>query len=169
MKCPKCEYDDTRVIESRDVSAGESIRRRRECMKCDHRYTTYERLERPHLVVVKNDGTRQLFSREKMLSGLLRATEKTSVTSLQIDDLVATVEKKLYETGDGEVASTVIGRLVMEQLAGLNDVAYVRFASVYRRFRDIESFERELSKLKTKSGKKTTKKTAKSTKTKASR
>jgi len=154
MKCPKCEHDDTRVIESRDVSAGESIRRRRECMKCDHRYTTYERLERPHLVVVKNDGTRQLFSREKMLAGLLRATEKTSTTSIQIDDLVATVEKKLYETGDGEVASSMIGQLVMEELASLNDVAYVRFASVYRRFRDIESFERELSKLK-KSSKKT--------------
>jgi len=162
MKCPKCEHDDTKVIESRDVSAGESVRRRRECIKCSHRYTTYERLERPHLVVVKSDGTRQLFHREKLMSGLLRATEKTSVTSIQIDDLVAVVEKRLYETGDGEVPSRLVGQLVMEELAKLDDVAYVRFASVYRRFRDLDSFERELSRLREKA--KPKKKSAKSKK-----
>lgn len=150
MKCPKCEHEDTRVIESRDVAHGESVRRRRECEKCSHRYTTYERLERPHLVVVKNDGTRQLFSRDKLLNGLMRATEKTPVTAIQIDDLVADVEKQIYETGDGEISSSEIGQLVMNGLADLNDVAYVRFASVYRRFTDIDSFERELDRLREK-------------------
>lgn len=150
MRCPKCKKDETRVIESRDVAEGESIRRRRECGSCNHRYTTYERIERPHLVVVKKDGTRQLFSREKLMTGLMRACEKTSVKSIEIEELIADVEKRLYEIGDGEVPSTVIGQLVMEELAKISDVAYVRFASVYRSFTDIESFERELDRLRDK-------------------
>lgn len=150
MKCPKCDHDDTRVIESRDVSEGESVRRRRECIKCQHRYTTYERLERPHLVVVKNDGTRQLFNREKLMTGLMRATEKTPVTAVQVEDLVARVEKNLYETGEGEIDSSTIGQYVMAELAELNDVAYIRFASVYRRFTSLDSFERELGLLREK-------------------
>ena len=150
MKCPKCQRDDTRVIESRDVAEGESVRRRRRCTACQHRYTTYERLERPHLVVVKRDGTRQLYNRDKLLTGVMRACEKTPVTSIQIDGLVANVEKALYESGEQEVPSLVIGRLIMEELAGLNDVAYVRFASVYRQFTDLESFERELNNLRKK-------------------
>lgn len=145
MKCSQCHQADTKVIESRDVADGEAIRRRRACTKCQYRFTTYERVERPQLVVVKNDGVRELFNREKLLAGLYRACEKTSVTSLQLDKLVAEIEHELYGCGEAEVSSTKIGQLVMEKLAGLNEVAYVRFASVYRRFKDIASFEKELS------------------------
>lgn len=148
MKCPKCQAQDTKVIESRDVSAGEAIRRRRECLKCNFRYTTYERLERPNLVVVKRDGTRQTFDRSKILGGVDKAAEKTSITAVQREELIATVEKKLYETGEPEVPSTLIGELVMNELAKLDDVAYVRFASVYRHFTSIKGFERELLKIK---------------------
>lgn len=148
MKCSQCGLADTKVIESRDVSEGEAIRRRRACTNCKHRFTTYERVERPQLIVIKNDGTRQLFSREKLLAGLYRACEKTPVTSLQLDGLVANVEQQLYNCGDAEVTTTKIGELVMDLLAGLNEVAYVRFASVYRRFKDIASFERELSEIR---------------------
>ena len=148
MKCNQCQFDDTKVIESRDVADGQAIRRRRSCPQCGYRFTTYERLERPQLIVIKNDGTRELFSRSKLLSGLYRACEKTPVTSLQLENLVNDIEQELYACGEGEVASTKIGGLVMDHLAGLNEVAYVRFASVYRRFKDIAGFERELSQIK---------------------
>lgn len=148
MKCPKCMDGETKVIESREVTEGDSIRRRRECLACDYRFTTYERIERPNLVVIKKDGTRQMFSREKLLAGLYRACEKTPVTSLQLEELVGKVEKQLYESGEPEVRSTVIGSIVMDELSELNDVAYVRFASVYRQFKDIASFERELSRMR---------------------
>ncbi|MEJ0073097.1 MAG: transcriptional regulator NrdR [Candidatus Saccharibacteria bacterium] len=148
MKCGQCNGDDTKVIESRDVDAGQAVRRRRACVLCGHRFTTYERLERPQLVVVKNDGTRQLFNRSKLLAGLYRACEKTPVTSLQLERLVGNVEQQLYNCADAEVPSGKIGELVMEQLSELNEVAYVRFASVYRRFKDIASFERELSQIR---------------------
>ncbi len=152
MRCPQCQVNESKVVESRDVAEGESIRRRRECLACGHRYTTYERLERPNLVVVKNDGTRQLFNREKLLAGLTRACEKTPVTHLELEEVVARVEKRLHEAGDSEVSSRHIGELIMKELADLNDVAYVRFASVYRRFTDIASFERELSRMKNREG-----------------
>jgi transcriptional repressor NrdR len=145
MKCSQCHQADTKVIESRDVADGEAIRRRRACTKCHYRFTTYERVERPQLVVVKNNGVRELFNREKLLAGLYRACEKTPVTSLQLDKLVAEIEHELYACGEAEVPSAKIGQLVMEKLAGLNEVAYVRFASVYRRFKDIAGFEKELS------------------------
>lgn len=148
MKCGQCQEVDTKVIESRDVTDGQAIRRRRECCKCGYRFTTYERVERPQLIVVKNNGTRELFSRDKLLAGLFRACEKTSVTNMQLERVVAEVEKCLYQCGDPEVASTKIGNLVMDQLAALDEVAYVRFASVYRRFTDIEGFEKELSQIK---------------------
>ncbi len=148
MKCSQCHQTDTKVIESRDVADGEAIRRRRECTNCHHRFTTYERLERPQLIVIKNDSTRELFSREKLLAGLYRACEKTPVTSLQLERLVAEIEQELYDSGDGEIASSKIGAMVMSQLAKLNEVAYVRFASVYRRFKDIASFEKELSQIR---------------------
>ena len=148
MKCDECLHDDTKVIESRDVSDGEAVRRRRMCTQCGHRFTTYERIERPQLVVVKNDGVRELFNRQKLLAGLLRASEKTPVTSLQLERLVSDIEKELYGCGESEVPSTKIGNLVMERLAALNEVAYVRFASVYRRFKDIAGFEKELSHIK---------------------
>lgn len=148
MKCSQCHHDDTKVIESRDVTEGEAIRRRRVCTNCKHRFTTYERIERPQIVVIKHDGTRQLFNRQKLLGGLYRACEKTTVTSLQLEHLVSDVEQQLYACGDSEVSSAKIGELVMEALAPINEVAYVRFASVYRRFKDIASFERELSQIK---------------------
>lgn len=148
MRCSQCHHDDTKVIESRDVAEGESIRRRRSCPKCNYRFTTYERIERPQLVIIKNNGTRELFSREKLLGGLYRACEKTTVSNVQLEQLVSEIEQQLYACGDPEVSSAKIGELVMEQLAGLDEVAYVRFASVYRRFKDIASFERELSQFR---------------------
>src|SRR3990167_7643915 len=148
MKCGRCQQDDTKVIESRDVADGESIRRRRVCTNCQHRFTTYERLERPQLVVIKNNGTRELFSREKLMAGLYRACEKTPVTSIQIERLVADIEGQLYDNADTEILSSKIGQLVMDHLRSLNEVAYVRFASVYRRFKDIAGFERELSQIR---------------------
>lgn len=150
MNCNRCHATDTKVIESRDVANGKSIRRRRMCSECAHRFTTYERIERPQLVVVKNNGVRELFSREKLLAGLYRACEKTSVTSLQLEQLVSDIESQLYEQSEPEVSSMKIGELVMDHLAGLNEVAYVRFASVYRRFKDIASFEKELSDIRKK-------------------
>jgi transcriptional repressor NrdR len=118
-----------------------------------HRFTTYERIERPQLIVVKNDNVREIFNRDKLLAGLYRACEKTPVTSLQIEQLVSEVESQLYECSDPEVPTSKIGELVMEQLSGLNEVAYVRFASVYRRFKDIASFEKELSDIRKKKNK----------------
>jgi transcriptional repressor NrdR len=148
VKCTQCQSDDIKVIESRDVAEGQAIRRRRMCNSCGHRFTTYERLERPQLIVIKNDGKRELFNRAKLLAGLYRACEKTSVSSLELEKVVNDIEQELYECGDQEVRSTRIGELVMDQLARLNEVAYVRFASVYRRFKDIASFEQELSLVK---------------------
>lgn len=136
------------MVESRDVADGEAIRRRRECLKCGHRFTTYERIERPNLVVIKKDGTRQLFSREKLLAGLQRSCEKTSVTNMQLEAFVADIERELYMRGEPEVHSRDIGELLMNKLPSLNEVAYVRFASVYRRFSDIASFEKQLSEIR---------------------
>lgn len=148
MRCSQCQHDETRVIESRDVSDGEAIRRRRACDTCHFRFTTYERIERPQLIVVKNNGNRELFSREKLLAGLYRACEKTPVTSMQLENLVSDVEQCLHELGEQEVASSKIGEVVMERMAKLNEVAYVRFASVYRRFKDIAGFEKELKQIR---------------------
>lgn len=152
MRCPKCGKSEAKVIESREVSGGESIRRRRECLNCTNRYTTYERIERPNLIVVKKDGTRELFDRKKILAGLDRACQKTPVTALQREEVVAAVENQVYSLDQDEVDSKYIGELIMEQLADLNDVAYVRFASVYRHFKSVHGFERELAKLKSRSG-----------------
>jgi len=148
VKCTQCPSDDVKVIESRDVAEGQAIRRRRMCSRCGHRFTTYERLERPQLIVIKNDGKRELFNRDKLLAGLYRACEKTAVTSLEIEKLVNSIEQELYACGEQEVSSTRVGELVMDQLARINEVAYVRFASVYRRFKDIASFEQEVSLVK---------------------
>lgn len=148
MRCQQCGSTDNKVVESRDVADGEAVRRRRECLNCGYRFTTYERLERPHLVVVKRGGTRELFSREKLLAGLQRAAEKTTVTGVQLEDFVARLERELYAQGEPEINSVDIGELVMGKLAQLNEVAYVRFASVYRSFRDISGFERELSRIR---------------------
>lgn len=148
MKCSQCQQDDTKVIESRDVSEGQAVRRRRACLHCGYRFTTYERIERPQLVVIKNDGTRELFNRQKLLGGLYRACEKTPVSSIQLEQLVTEIEQQLYACADPEISTGKIGEMVMERLAQLNEVAYVRFASVYRRFKDIAGFEKELSHIK---------------------
>lgn len=148
MKCSQCASDDTKVIESRDVSEGVAIRRRRLCMTCKYRFTTYERIERPQIVVIKNNGTRELFNRDKLLAGLYRACEKTPVSSLQLEQVVADIERHIYDCGEQEIPTMTIGDLVMERLAQINEVAYVRFASVYRRFKDIAGFEHELIQIR---------------------
>lgn len=148
MKCNQCPSVDTKVIESRDVAEGESIRRRRACPDCGFRFTTYERIERPQLIVIKNNGTRELFNREKLLAGLYRACEKTPVSSLQLEQLVADIEQSVYNQAEQEVSSLKIGEMVMSRLAALNEVAYVRFASVYRRFKTIAGFEKELVQIR---------------------
>lgn len=150
MKCPTCSCQDSKVVESRDVAGGESTRRRRECEKCQARFTTYERLERPNLVVVKKDGAREVFNRSKVLCGIERASEKTSISGPKREDIVAKVEKSLYDLGKAEVSAQEIGELVMDELAKADEVAYVRFASVYRHFNSIESFEEGLDALKRK-------------------
>ena len=153
MKCHKCQCEDTKVIESRDVADGESTRRRRECSNCRARFTTYERLERPQLIVIKQDGSRELFDRSKLLAGIQRACEKTSVTGMQQESLVANIKSGLYDMGEPEINSKEVGDLVMEGLAPLSEVAYVRFASVYRRFSDVTGFESELVKIRLKNNK----------------
>jgi transcriptional repressor NrdR len=150
MKCSQCQQSDTKVIESRDVADGQAIRRRRMCTSCSYRFTTYERLERPQLIVIKHDGTRELFNRTKLLAGLYRACEKTPVSGMQLESLVSYVEQDLYTCGSNEIPSGKIGEQVMERLASINEVAYVRFASVYRRFKDITGFEQELTQIKNK-------------------
>jgi len=148
MKCPHCHHCESKVVESRDVATGESIRRRRECLNCGHRYTTYERLERPALAVVKKDGTRQMYDRAKLVSGLEKACEKTPINGEQFEQLVSNIEKAIYDVAEGEITSHQIGNIIMDVLADTDQVAYVRFASVYRNFTDIESFERELERIK---------------------
>jgi transcriptional repressor NrdR len=150
MKCSQCSHNDTKVIESRFVADGSSIRRRRECPVCQNRFTTYERMERPQLVVIKKDGSRELFNRSKLLAGLHRACEKTPVTNIQLESLVAKLENALYDRGEPEVHSRAVGELVMNGLAELSEVAYVRFASVYRNFSDITGFEAELARIRSK-------------------
>lgn len=154
MKCHQCQFADTKVIESRDVADGKATRRRRECQKCHSRFTTYERIERPHLIVIKKDGSRELFNRTKLLNGLYRACEKTAVTNVQLEALVSKVEDDLYGRGEPEIASNEIGEYVINGLAELSEVAYVRFASVYRNFSDITGFEEELEQIRQKRTKK---------------
>jgi transcriptional repressor NrdR len=150
MKCTKCQNADSKVVESRDIADGSSIRRRRECLKCKHRFTTYERLEVPYLVVIKKGNAQELFNRKKLIAGLSKAVEKRPITPLQLEELAADVERTIFEQGVSEIPSREIGEMVMERLAGLDEVAYVRFASVYRSFTDVASFEKELAKLKQK-------------------
>ncbi|MBV8370018.1 MAG: transcriptional repressor NrdR [Candidatus Eremiobacteraeota bacterium] len=145
MLCPHCRKNDTRVIDSRDDD--NSIRRRRECLGCKHRFTTYERMEAPRLFVVKKDGRREQYNREKILSGLRRATQKRPVSEAQTEEIVAAIERELFARGETEVSVNVIGEKVMEALKNVDEVAYVRFASVYRDFRDVASFRAELEDL----------------------
>lgn len=147
MRCPTCQYNGTRVIDSRPVEDAKVIRRRRECESCGYRFTTFERVEQTPLIVVKKDGTREEFSREKILRGLIRACEKRPVPLQKLEEISADVERELRNTGQSEVTSASIGELVMEKLSSVDDVAYVRFASVYRQFKDINVFLEELKEL----------------------
>jgi len=148
MKCPICGAGDTRVIETRTADEDRIVRRRRECVSCQSRFTTYERLEpRTLLWVVKKDGRREAFDREKLLKGMAKACEKLPVPLERIEEAVAEIEESLRNTGQGEISSVRVGELAMEKLRGLHQVAYVRFASVYREFTDLSGFTREISKL----------------------
>lgn len=147
MKCPYCENTESKVIDSRPIDEGNSIRRRRECLACMRRFTTYEQVESVPLVVIKKDGKRQVYNRQKIFSGILRACEKTPVTVAQIESVVQDVEAELFNTMASEISAVTIGNVVMEKLKGLNPIAYVRFASVYREFKDVTTFMEELNEL----------------------
>ncbi|CEG23210.1 Transcriptional repressor NrdR [Planococcus massiliensis] len=151
MKCPACQHNGTRVVDSRPVDDMKSIRRRRECEACGYRYTTFEKVEEMPLIVVKKDGSREEFSREKVLRGLIRACEKRPVSLEVLESVVFDIEKDLRRQGNAEVKSEEVGELVMDRLAGIDEVAYVRFASVYRQFKDITVFIDELKDLLKKS------------------
>ena len=144
MKCPICSYHETKVIDSRLGAEGNSIRRRRECLKCKKRFTTYEYIEQVPLMVVKRDGRRQPFDRSKIIAGIVKACEKRPVSIGQIEALCEDIERIIQKKYDREVESKEIGGLIMEKLAGIDEVAYVRFASVYRQFRDVNQFMQEL-------------------------
>jgi transcriptional repressor NrdR len=147
MKCPYCENPDTKVVDSRPTDEGQSIRRRRECGQCGRRFTTYEKIEEIPLIVVKKDGSRQAFDRAKVMNGVIKACEKRPVPMADIEKIVGDVEKGLSNLMLKEMDSSIIGEYVMEHLRDLDDVAYVRFASVYRQFTDAESFRQEIEKL----------------------
>lgn len=147
MYCIFCKHTDTEVIETRLSEDGGSIRRRRHCPKCQKRFTTYERVEEPAIIVVKRDGRRERFDRDKLRRGILRACGKTAVTSDQVEQIVAVVESELKSQEKGEVESKTIGSYVARELKKIDKIAYIRFASVFRRFVDLEDFEKELKKL----------------------
>ena len=147
MKCPFCSYRDSRVIDSRAVEDGTSIRRRRECPDCGRRFTTYEKYEEPPLVVSKKDGRRELFDAKKLLGGLLKAFEKRPVPYERVQEIADSVERELRMNGESEVESTRIGELVMQHLEETDQIAYVRFASVYRQFADVKNFMQELERI----------------------
>ncbi|PEY34352.1 transcriptional regulator NrdR [Bacillus cereus] len=144
MRCPTCFHNGTRVLDSRPVDEGRSIRRRRECESCLNRFTTFERVEEPPLIVVKKEGTREEFNKEKILRGLIKACEKRPVSLKQLEEVTQNVERELRNLGISEVKSDMIGEIVMESLRDIDDVAYVRFASVYRQFKDLNVFIEEL-------------------------
>lgn len=147
MKCPFCGYTESKVIDSRPTDEGEKIRRRRECISCGKRFTTYEIIESVPIIVVKKDKSREAFDRVKLFNGMLRACEKRPVSIGQLEDAVSQIEAELQNSLDREVTSVHIGELAMEKLKMLDEVAYVRFASVYRQFKDINTFMEELAKL----------------------
>ena len=147
MKCPACAYTDSKVIDSRPSADGSTIRRRRECQECGKRFTTYEIIETVPLVVVKKDKSREPFDRNKILGSIIRACDKRQVTRQQMENAVSEIESYLQNTLQSEISSALIGQLVMEKLKPMDEVAYVRFASVYRQFKDIDSFKRELDKI----------------------
>lgn len=147
MKCPFCGYEESKVIDSRPTDEGQRIRRRRECLKCGKRFTTYEIIESLPIIVIKKDKSREAFDRDKLMTGLLRACEKRPISIDTLDTLIDEIETTLQNSLDREVSSEKIGELVMEKLKKIDEVAYVRFASVYRQFKDINTFMKELNKL----------------------
>ena len=149
MKCPFCGYSDSKVIDSRPAEEGSTIRRRRECLACQKRFTTYEIIERLPLVVIKRDGSRQSFDKVKLINGMVRACEKRPVSLSQLENIADEIEQELQSGLEREVRTVDIGEMVMARLKNVDEVAYVRFASVYRSFKDINTFMEELSKLLT--------------------
>lgn len=147
MKCPFCAYEDSKVIDSRPTDENQTIRRRRECIYCKKRFTTYEKIEKVPIVIVKKDGTRQTFDRNKILNGMIRACEKRPVSIRTLENAVDNIEKQIYNTLDREIKSDLVGELVMEELKEIDEISYVRFASVYRQFKDINSFMEELKNI----------------------
>jgi transcriptional repressor NrdR len=147
MKCPYCSYSESKVVDSRPTEEETAIRRRRECEKCAKRFTTYEKIEEVPLVIIKKDGSREVYQRGKLINGFLKACEKRPVSLKQIEEVVDEIEKELYNSMDKEIDSKKIGEMVMKRLKQLDDVAYVRFASVYRQFKDLNTFMEELNKL----------------------
>ena len=147
MKCPYCSTLDSKVVDSRPSDEGSSIRRRRECLECHKRFTTYETVESLPLVVIKKDGSRQTFDKSKLLNGMIRACEKRPVSFEMLNNIATEIEQSLQNEMEREISSVVIGEMVMTKLKGVDEVAYVRFASVYRQFKDISTFMTELNKL----------------------
>ncbi|QOX63170.1 transcriptional repressor NrdR [Anoxybacterium hadale] len=147
MRCPFCENPDTRVIDSRPTEEGHAIRRRRECDSCSKRFTTYEKVEEMIFMVIKKDGSREAFDRNKVMNGIIKACEKRPVSIASIERIVEEIERGLNNMMEKEVESKLIGEVIMEHLKGLDEVAYVRFASVYRQFKDVNTFIAEIEKL----------------------
>ncbi len=147
MKCPFCSYFESKVVDSRPTDEGQAIRRRRECIKCGKRFTTYEKIEEVPLIVVKKDGTRESYDRNKLLNGIIKSCEKRPVSIDTIENIVDEIEKNLYNSLQKEIRSEEIGEMVMNKLKDIDEVSYVRFASVYRQFKDLNSFMEELKKI----------------------
>lgn len=147
MKCPYCEYFESKVVDSRPTDEGQAIRRRRECIKCTKRFTTYEKIEEIPIIVVKKDGNRQAFDRNKVLNGIIKSCEKRPVSMNEIEKIVDDIEKILSNSLEKEVTSVEIGEHIMNKLKNVDEVSYVRFASVYRQFKDVNSFMEELKKI----------------------
>ncbi|WP_297392453.1 transcriptional regulator NrdR [uncultured Peptoniphilus sp.] len=144
MKCPFCGYDDSKVLDTRPTDEGYTIRRRRECLKCQKRFTTYEKIEQSPVMVIKKDGNRQAFDRDKIIRGMIKSCEKRPVSADEIEEAVNNIEKKIENSMRREITSLEIGEMVMDELKDLDEVSYVRFASVYREFKDLQSFVDEL-------------------------
>jgi len=151
MKCPFCNFEESKVVDSRSSEDKSAIRRRRECLKCNKRYTTYEKVENIPILIIKRNKDRENFDRNKLLNGLIRACEKRPVSRKVLEEVADKIEKKLYNQMRTEVQSQYVGELVMEKLKEIDEIAYVRFASVYRQFKDIDSFMEEIAALKKKS------------------
>ena len=147
MQCPRCKFNGSRVIDSRPADDGRSIRRRRECDECGYRFTTFERLEKAPILVIKRNGNREAFNREKLLNGLVRSAEKRSIPLSQLEQIVNEVEHTINQEGENEISSMLIGEMVMDYLAKIDDIAYIRFASVYRQFTDRKMFLKELERM----------------------